>query len=88
MIKWYFLTAAGFVLAVFLVGCGQPSYRLNGATQLQQVALLDSTTQVSIDSVRVEFKHLMDFLKKSEIAAIDSVSKSASELGPTIQKAQ
>jgi hypothetical protein len=86
--KRYLLTAAGLVLAVFLMGCGHPSYRLNGGAQLQRVALLDSTTQVSVDSIQTEFEHLMESLAKSEVAAMDSISKSASELGPTILKAQ
>jgi len=88
MMNRSFVIAAGFVLAVFLMGCGQPSYRLSGDAQLQQVALLDSATSVSVDSVRLEFEQLIDFLAKSEVAALDSISKSASELGPAILKAQ
>lgn len=88
MMKRLYFTAAGLVLAVFLMGCGHPSYRLNGDASLQQVALLDSTTQRSVDSLRAEFLHTMDFLAKSEVAAMDSISKSASKLGPTILKAQ
>jgi len=86
--KCCYFTAAGLVLAVFLIGCGHPSYRLSGGAQLQQVSLLDSTTQISVDSLHAEFRHMMDFLGKSEVAAMDSIAKSASELGPTILNAQ
>lgn len=86
--RLYLVGTAGVILAVFLMGCGKPSYHLDGVTQVRQVSLLDNAVQVAVDSVHVEFKHLIDFIALAEVVAVDSMTKSASSMGPTIRVAQ
>ena len=84
----FWVGTAGVILAVFLVGCWPSVYRLDGTAPVRQVALLDSAAKQSVDSVRVEFQHMLAMVAKSEIAAIDSMNKSASSLGPAIRQAE
>lgn len=79
---------AGVILAVFLMGCGPPEYRLDGASQMNHVMLLDPGAKRAVDSLQADFVHVIDLLALSEASAIDSMKKSASSLGPSIQRAQ
>jgi hypothetical protein len=79
---------AGIFLAVFLIGCEESFYRLEGVAQTQQIALLDSTTRATMDSFQVQFDSKIEGMARAELAAIDSTAKSASAMRPTIRKAQ
>lgn len=90
MLNFKFMGTAGWLLylAVFLMGCSQVSYRLSGQSSTKEVSLLDSLAVSVVDSIHNDFDRTLVLLGKAEVAAIDSMSKSASALSPSIQKTQ
>ncbi|MBT4140697.1 MAG: hypothetical protein HOE48_22485 [Candidatus Latescibacteria bacterium] len=55
---------------------------------MRRVVVVDSVASVSVDSLKAEFKHVVDLLAVSEASAIDSMKKSASSMGPAVKTAQ
>ncbi|MDP6039664.1 MAG: hypothetical protein QGG64_14030, partial [Candidatus Latescibacteria bacterium] len=78
---------AGFCLAFFVYGCGQPHYRLEGQIRVEaaKVTLLDSLALAVLDSAFHAYKQEVRLLDERKVTVLDSVEKSTSELnGPIV----
>jgi hypothetical protein len=77
---------AGFCLAFFMYGCGQPHYRLEGQIQVEatEVTLLDSLALFALDSVFQAYGEEVRLLDERRASALDSVEKSSSALNRPI----
>ena len=86
--RGYITETAGVILAVFLMGCELPAYRVSGDSHTREVALLDSGVKSVVDSVGMELTRSLDVLAAAEKAAADEMTRRASSMDPAIQQAR
>lgn len=87
MVVW---KIAGFCLAFFFVGCGEPYYRIEGQVgrDVAQVILLDETATAMLDSVRKSYLAKVDAVEAQRRSALDSLANSTSALNGPIARAR
>ena len=80
----------GLCLFLLAVGCGHPTYRLDGQVVdgASEVSLLDSAAPAVVDSLRQAYTWSLEDLKRSTEAALDSLSAGAASLERPLAQAR
>jgi len=84
------LFLAGFCLAFFFLGCGEPLYRLEGQVgkEIGKVILLDRSAASVLDSIHLAYVAQAEEINAKRQAALDALSSSTSALNRPIATAR